>query len=422
MSTPFQRADAQMNSVENEGTTILTSTLAVTTVAMITTIARLYVRIKMIRNVGWDDYMMLLTMILSLVGQGIIVSQVSYGAGRHIEDIPREDFKTALKLNFITQPLFLIAICCLKLSVGFFLLRIAVKPYYRRIVIGIMIFMSIYTIGCLITLMLQCSDIRMMYDRSIKGRCWSNAQIKVLAYLNTALNICTDIAFSLGIPIPMLWGIQMNRRHKASLICILGLGTFATTAALVKLSYMPNYGRDGDLLWDSRNLTIWTVAECCVGMVAANLSCLKPLVRSILVSTDGRGSRKASQPKSNAYARGTNHRSLIKSYGPLDSDKASDNIFAGHGPAGKAYLLTTIDAAKDKTGQHITKISSGRSSPAGSRSSNESETMLNNRAAATLEGHNITVTTQVNVTQSLHSRDGYEGGKTHGQHQAKELV
>ena len=43
----------------------------------------------------------------------------------------------------------------------------------------------------------------------------------------------------------MLWGVQMNRRHKASLICILGLGTFATAAAFVKLSYLPAYGREG---------------------------------------------------------------------------------------------------------------------------------------------------------------------------------
>jgi hypothetical protein len=38
----------------NEGPTILGVTLSVTTVALISTIARFYVRIRMIRNVGWD--------------------------------------------------------------------------------------------------------------------------------------------------------------------------------------------------------------------------------------------------------------------------------------------------------------------------------------------------------------------------------
>jgi len=49
-----QRAGAAMHPDENRGPTILGATLTVTVVALITTIARLYVRFRMIRNVGWD--------------------------------------------------------------------------------------------------------------------------------------------------------------------------------------------------------------------------------------------------------------------------------------------------------------------------------------------------------------------------------
>lgn len=43
-----------MRPYENAGPTILGTTLTVTIVAVLTTIARFYVRIRMIRNVGWD--------------------------------------------------------------------------------------------------------------------------------------------------------------------------------------------------------------------------------------------------------------------------------------------------------------------------------------------------------------------------------
>jgi len=43
-----------MRPYEDQGPTILASTLTVTVVAVLTTIARFYVRVKMIRNVGWD--------------------------------------------------------------------------------------------------------------------------------------------------------------------------------------------------------------------------------------------------------------------------------------------------------------------------------------------------------------------------------
>jgi hypothetical protein len=39
---------------ENQGPAILGATLIVTVVATITFITRLYVRLRMIRNVGWD--------------------------------------------------------------------------------------------------------------------------------------------------------------------------------------------------------------------------------------------------------------------------------------------------------------------------------------------------------------------------------
>lgn len=52
--TMIQRADAAMRPYENQGPTILGATLTVTILAVATTIARLYVRIRMIRNIGWD--------------------------------------------------------------------------------------------------------------------------------------------------------------------------------------------------------------------------------------------------------------------------------------------------------------------------------------------------------------------------------
>lgn len=73
-----------------------------------------------------------------IAGQGIVIPQVYFGAGRHIEYIDPLDFQTAFKLNFVSQPIYLFGICLVKISVGFFLLRIAVKPFYKRLIITIM--------------------------------------------------------------------------------------------------------------------------------------------------------------------------------------------------------------------------------------------------------------------------------------------
>jgi hypothetical protein len=60
---------------------------------------------------------------------------------------PPENVTKGLHLNFVTQPLCLIALCLTKVSVGFFLLRLTPSPRFRRIVIGTMIFTFLSTTG-----------------------------------------------------------------------------------------------------------------------------------------------------------------------------------------------------------------------------------------------------------------------------------
>lgn len=111
-----------------------------------------------------------------------------------------------------------------------------------------------------------------------------------LSYTNASLNILTDLMFSIFIPLPMLWKLHVNFRTRVTLMCILGIGVFACAAASVKVSYLTNYGKTGDLLWDSRNITIWTATELNVAITAASLPCLKPLFKRILGSKYGSGS------------------------------------------------------------------------------------------------------------------------------------
>ncbi|KAF2270940.1 hypothetical protein CC78DRAFT_610986 [Lojkania enalia] len=376
---------------ENEGPAILGATLTVALMALVTLVIRLYVRMVMIRNVGWDDYTMIVAMCMVIAGVGVIIPEVQLGAGRHIQHISPEDFMEAYKLNYVTQPIFLFAICIVKESIGFFLLRVAVTPFYRRLIIGIMIFMGLYTFGCFLTIVLQCTNLAVLWDRTAKGTCWGKTTLAALSYTNVALNITTDLLFAI-IPVPMLWNVQMNIRQKSSIIGILSLGIFATAAAVVKISYLPNYGKTGDWLWDSRNITIWTVVECCIGIVAGNLPCMKPLFRTVLGSTYGRGSRNRGTPKylSRPYGAGTGHGGS-KNYNSL----ASHSMKGGPYRSEESHMMTKI-AAKDRS---VSRSSSRDDSPR--KNSAESVAWLNDQSLAKLGG--ITKTTDVNVFHEHHS-------------------
>jgi hypothetical protein len=62
-------------------------------------------------------------------------------------------------------------------------------------------FMAFYTTGSFCTIVLQCTDLRVQWDQTVKGTCWTGKTIKSLSYTNQALNIATDIAFSVAIPV-----------------------------------------------------------------------------------------------------------------------------------------------------------------------------------------------------------------------------
>jgi hypothetical protein len=119
-----------------------------------------------------------------------------------------------------------------------------------------------------------------------------------------ALNIITDLGFSV-LPIPILWNVQMNKRMKASIVVIMGLGVLyvfqthpdflkvdadnsvhsAAIASTVKLTYIRSYGLSGDFLFDSTGLTIWSATELNTGIIACSIPCLKPLFQFMLENT-----------------------------------------------------------------------------------------------------------------------------------------
>lgn len=175
----------------------------------------------------------------------------------------------------------------------------------------------------------------------------------------------------------------------------------------MKTSFLPSYGKTGDWLWDSRNLTIWTVVESNIGIIAGNLPCLKPLFRAVLGSTYGRGSRKTSAPAygygSRPYGAGTGRASVhANGWGTLGSSRAGEEERAvprGYG-AKESYLLTTINADRDGK----TKRGSVGAEEGESTGKNSVESLTRGTASRGLGG--IKVDTEVNVVES-HSPVGF---------------
>ncbi|KPI34996.1 uncharacterized protein AB675_11957 [Cyphellophora attinorum] len=290
------------NADENASGHIIGATVAVSVLALLVTVTRFYVRGFIVRAVGWDDWLMALAMLLvsgllssvykgrqalnsmqSISTEIFIILAVKNGAGQHIGDVSPHQYYEASKFAFIVQDLPLWAICIVKLSVGCALLRIAARDMWKWIIASVMAFMIAYTISAFATTIAFCQPISLpwnpqaLLDPANAAKCWPVQTLQDLTIAHAALNIFTDIVFAVGIPIPMLWKLQLNSRTKAAIMFILSLGIFVCVAGVLKIPEIQNFGKQGDFLWSIRKFIIFFQAEVNIGIIAGSLPALKPL-------------------------------------------------------------------------------------------------------------------------------------------------
>jgi hypothetical protein len=83
-------------------------------------------------------------------------------------------------------------------------------------------------------------------------------------------------------PIPLLWNVQIDIRVKCSIITLLGLGIFASTAAIVRLTVTLNLSASKDFLYYAMPVAAWAHAELGLGVILANLPALRPLLEKVI--------------------------------------------------------------------------------------------------------------------------------------------
>ncbi|KAK7990463.1 hypothetical protein PG990_014743 [Apiospora arundinis] len=291
----------------NRGPEILAVTGTLVGVTLCIVLLRLWVRLRLVRQLGWDDFFVVAAMVLLFAEMMIIIPEVHYGAGRHFQYIqPPENVAVGLHLNFATQPMCLVALMLTKVSVGVFLLRLAPTRNYRVLIHAIVAFTVLSSTAGFLTVFFQCRPISFNWDNTTPGgQCIPARNLKIATYFNSILSAATDLIFAL-LPIPMLINVQLNWKAKSAIIGILSLGIFATAAAIAKMAYLSNYGKYGDLLFDSADITIWTTIEITVAMIAGSIPCLKPLFKKMLdLSSAYRGGGKSSHQR--YYGQNSNH-------------------------------------------------------------------------------------------------------------------
>ncbi|USP76069.1 hypothetical protein yc1106_03343 [Curvularia clavata] len=267
--------------LENQASRLIAVEASLFSLSSAAVLLRFYVRIFMLKTFGWDDIMMAIAFSISATTLALFLKVISFGLGKHAEAFPLENLFPFFKYMYFYSILIIAAYSLIKLSIGFFLLRLADRTKWRPFLIGMLIFLVVFTLGSTFAIIFQCIPVRAGYDYTLRppmgnAKCYDATIFKNVGVFNSCINIATDLLFAL-IPIPMVWKLQVTIQTRIGLAAILGLGLFASAVAIYKTPMQYNFFKIQDWSGEGAWYYIWQQVEMHVGIIAACLPTIKPL-------------------------------------------------------------------------------------------------------------------------------------------------
>jgi hypothetical protein len=111
----------------------------------------------------------------------------------------------------------------LKLSLGYFFLRVVIRKGVRRFIIITCCVSTLINTHHILFVIFRCGNPTNQADKQLEGRCVDGKVSVALGYEQAAVSTITDLIFAI-MPIYLLWNVTMDLRSKISAGLILSLG------------------------------------------------------------------------------------------------------------------------------------------------------------------------------------------------------
>ncbi|EED20905.1 integral membrane protein, putative [Talaromyces stipitatus ATCC 10500] len=237
---------------------------------------RLFVRSRFLSGIGWDDSFCLIGYIFTFVECLVCILMTNYGYGHHIQTILQNEHKMSmfLKLDFVTEITYLIALWAVKVSFGLFYLKIFPGRTIRVLCWILIILVTAEWIEETFVVIFQCSPVQKAWDASgkVSGKC---LQLLSFYYISFAVRLATDLAIFI-LPLPELLRLKMPLGKRLGLILMFGLGLLIVVTSIIRATYLNNFSTDHT--WELVNPLNWSSVEIGVGVFIACVPSFKALI------------------------------------------------------------------------------------------------------------------------------------------------
>ncbi|KAF4636567.1 hypothetical protein G7Y89_g1526 [Cudoniella acicularis] len=265
----------------DRGPFILALQWATTSVALLVIVARLYVRSAIIKYRGWDDYLIVFSIINAIGAAACDTLAVQHGYGHHGFYLSDTEATTATKWNYLAIPFSLMSNVSAKLSICFFMLHINQEKRYARILVSVGCLVFALVISNCIYVFTQCRPASALWTGV--GKCLDPKISFIFGIFTSIIFILADVTFA-TFPLTFLWDLNLNMRKKFAIGFVLSLGLIAAAFGIVRCTQLVDLQPGSDILFETIDITIWSFLEQNVTITAASIPVLYKLFSNCLNS------------------------------------------------------------------------------------------------------------------------------------------
>ncbi|KAI0174013.1 integral membrane protein [Pestalotiopsis sp. NC0098] len=262
--------------VDTQGPTIMAVAIVFGVVAAITLSLRLWARVFLVKQMGFDDVLISIAVLLSWAFMAACIAAVQHGMGMHIEAaLAHEggDLTAYSEIVWFSSIFYNACLGFIKISVLALYMRLGDRTL-RRLAVVMIVVVGCQASGNVFAAIFQCTPVAAAYDQSITDKKCININAFYLA--NAAVNIFTDL-LTYTLPIKLILNLQMPRRQKIGLAVILCLGLFACVSSIIRITFIPQMLTAADATYVISGAMYWSVIEINVGILAASIPSFKPI-------------------------------------------------------------------------------------------------------------------------------------------------
>ncbi|KAL4922250.1 hypothetical protein BDW62DRAFT_196942 [Aspergillus aurantiobrunneus] len=284
----------------SRGRHALAVSVVFTCLATLLSAVRIYTRAFMVKQMGADDWTILVSLAFSWAFLGLFVGETAYLMGEHVAKIPGDMMTKQMICFWASVPIYQASLITTKASILLQYKRVFSTSRMRVTCYILIGFLAIWGTWTFISAWLNCVPVAKFWDDSLDGYCLDK---KSLWFSNSGIHIFTDLLLLL-FPMPVLKSLKLPRRQKLALMGVFALGAFVLVTSILRLHSLLVISDSKDPTYDNVGAATWSAVECNVAIICACLPATRAFISKLIPRVFSTGkSKNTTNPYTNQGVR-----------------------------------------------------------------------------------------------------------------------